>query len=308
MQKRIIQSNITKNESDQPARHHSTKNNAWFFLVSTPIGNLGDLGFRAKMVLQECDLILCEDTRTSAKLLSTYGITTPTESLHQHNETHRIHHVLDLLHQGKKIALISDAGTPLVSDPGYQLTHAIIQENIKITAIPGANAALMALTLSGLPPHPYLFIGFPPPKSTARQNSFALLKATEGIGLTPTYIWHEAPHRLIDMLQDLQEVFGENRQAAVARELTKKFEEIQRGTLKTILDHFSKTPPKGEIIVLLGPPISSEDNSHDTEDLDSSLIKALETMSIKDAALMVSTALHLPKKIVYKRALELQRT
>ena len=306
MQKQNIQSNINTIQSNRLLHNRTIENNARFFLVSTPIGNLGDLSFRAKMILQECDLILCEDTRVSAKLLSTYGITTPTECLHQHNETHRIHHVLNLLHQGKKIALISDAGTPLVSDPGYQLTHAVIKENIKITAIPGANAALMALTLSGLPPHPYLFIGFPPPKSTARQNSFAILKAVENIGLTPTYIWHEAPHRLIDMLKDLKEVFGENREAAIARELTKKFEEIQRGTLKFLLDQFSQILPKGEIIVLLAPP-SSEKNNHDMIDLDANLIEALKTMSIKDAAQVVSTALHLPKKIVYKRALELQK-
>lgn len=306
MQKQNIQSNINTIQSNRFLHNRTIENNARFFLVSTPIGNLGDLSFRAKMILQECDLILCEDTRVSAKLLSTYGITTPTECLHQHNETHRIHHVLNLLHQGKKIALISDAGTPLVSDPGYQLTHAVIKENIKITAIPGANAALMALTLSGLPPHPYLFIGFPPPKSTARQNSFAILKAVENIGLTPTYIWHEAPHRLIDMLKDLKEVFGENREAAVARELTKKFEEIQRGNLKSLLDQFSQISPKGEMIVLLAPP-SSEKNNHDMIDLDTNLIEALKTMSIKDAAQVVSTALHLPKKIVYKRALELQK-
>lgn len=306
MQKQNIQSNINTIQSNRLLHNRTIENNARFFLVSTPIGNLSDLSFRAKMILQECDLILCEDTRVSAKLLSTYGITTPTECLHQHNETHRIHHVLNLLHQGKKIALISDAGTPLVSDPGYQLTHAVIKENIKITAIPGANAALMALTLSGLPPHPYLFIGFPPPKSTARQNSFAILKAVENIGLTPTYIWHEAPHRLIDMLKDLKEVFGENREAAVARELTKKFEEIQRGNLKSLLDQFSQIPPKGEMIVLLAPP-SSEKNNHDMIDLDANLIEALKTMSIKDAAQVVSTALHLPKKIVYKRALELQK-
>lgn len=306
MQKQNIQSNINTIQSNRLLHNRTIENNARFFLVSTPIGNLGDLSFRAKMILQECNLILCEDTRVSAKLLSTYGITTPTECLHQHNETHRIHHVLNLLHQGKKIALISDAGTPLVSDPGYQLTHAVIKENIKITAIPGANAALMALTLSGLPPHPYLFIGFPPPKSTARQNSFAILKAVENIGLTPTYIWHEAPHRLIDMLKDLKEVFGENREAAVARELTKKFEEIQRGNLKSLLDQFSQISPKGEMIVLLAPP-SSEKNNHDMIDLDANLIEALKTMSIKDAAQVVSTALHLPKKIVYKRALELQK-
>ncbi len=306
MQKQNIQSNINTIQSNRLLHNRTIENNARFFLVSTPIGNLGDLSFRAKMILQECDLILCEDTRVSAKLLSIYGITTPTECLHQHNETHRIHHVLNLLHQGKKIALISDAGTPLVSDPGYQLTHAVIKENIKITAIPGANAALMALTLSGLPPHPYLFIGFPPPKSTARQNSFAILKAVENIGLTPTYIWHEAPHRLVDMLKDLKEVFGENREAAVARELTKKFEEIQRGNLKSLLDQFSQISPKGEIIVLLAPP-SSKKNNHDMIDLDANLIEALKTMSIKDAAQVVSTALHLPKKIVYKRALELQK-
>ncbi len=305
MQKQIIQSNITPIKLNQVSNHHFIENNTQFFLVSTPIGNLDDFSIRAKKILHNCDLILCEDTRVSAKLLFTYGISTKTESLYQHNELHRIKQILNLLHDGKKIALISDAGTPLISDPGYKLTQAIIQENIKITAIPGANATLMALTLSGLPPHPYLFIGFPPTKSIARQNSFATLKAIEQIGMTPTYIWHEAPHRLLDMLRDLQEVFSENRQAAVARELTKKFEEVQRGNLKTIIKHFSTTDPKGEIIVLLGPA-SSKNETNIENNLDQNLLKALKTMSIKDAALIVSTALHLPKKIVYKRALELQ--
>lgn len=305
MQKQIIQSTIASSLSSLSYSNSIDKNSPQFFLVSTPIGHLDDFSVRARKILQKCDLILCEDTRVSAKLLSAYNISTKTESLHQHNEIHRIQHILNLLHKGQKIALISDAGTPLVSDPGYQLTQAIVQEKIKITAIPGANAALMALTLSGLPPHPYLFIGFPPTKTTARQNAFATLKAIERIGLTATYIWHEAPHRLNAMLQDLQEVFGSDRQAAVARELTKKFEEVQRGTLSTLIEHFTETPPRGEIIVLLGPA-SSEAKEDNEDKLDEHLLNALKTMSVKDAASVVATAMHLPKKIVYKRALELQ--
>lgn len=304
MQKQIIQSNISPGKPDSPPPAPLINEIPRFFLVSTPIGNLEDLSLRARNTLQECDLILCEDTRISTRLLSAYNISTKTESVHQHNEIHRIQHVLDLLNKGKKIALISDAGTPLVSDPGYQLTQAIIQQDIPITAIPGANAALMALILSGLPPHPYLFIGFPPAKAAARKNSFTILKAAERAGLTATYIWHEAPHRLPDMLQDLQTVFGEDRSAAIARELTKKFEETRRGSLKTLLEHFTETPPRGEIIVLLGPP-ASEEQEEDKENLDKNLINTLKTMSVKDAATTVATAMNLPRKTVYKRALEL---
>ncbi|CAI3937289.1 16S rRNA (cytidine(1402)-2'-O)-methyltransferase [Commensalibacter communis] len=291
--------------TDQQNSKESVKGSGEFILISTPIGNLSDFSLRAKQTLEEADILLCEDTRVTAKLLAAYGISIRMESVHEHNEVQRTTQIISMLQQGKIIALVSDAGTPLLSDPGYRLTKAIIEANIPLTAIPGANAALTALTLSGLPPHPYMFVGFPPPKSQARQNGFTTLKAAERAGLKATLIWHEAPHRLVDMLKDLALIFGNDRSAAVARELTKKFEEVQRNTLHELIEHFTNTPPRGEITVLLGPPPDRDEITED--DLDQQLQTALQTLSVKDAASLVATAIHLPKKIVYQRALELSK-
>ncbi|CAI3939205.1 16S rRNA C1402 (ribose-2'-O) methylase RsmI (RsmI) (PDB:3KWP) (PUBMED:24078611) [Commensalibacter communis] len=291
--------------TDQQNSKESVKGSGEFILISTPIGNLSDFSLRAKQTLEEADILLCEDTRVTAKLLAAYGISIRMESVHEHNELQRTTQIISMLQQGKIIALVSDAGTPLLSDPGYRLTKAIIEANIPLTAIPGANAALTALTLSGLPPHPYMFVGFPPPKSQARQNGFTTLKAAERAGLKATLIWHEAPHRLVDMLKDLALIFGNDRSAAVARELTKKFEEVQRNTLHELIEHFTNTPPRGEITVLLGPPPDRDEITED--DLDQQLQTALQTLSVKDAASLVATAIHLPKKIVYQRALELSK-
>ncbi|CAI3940536.1 16S rRNA C1402 (ribose-2'-O) methylase RsmI (RsmI) (PDB:3KWP) (PUBMED:24078611) [Commensalibacter communis] len=291
--------------TDQQNSKESVKGSGEFILISTPIGNLSDFSLRAKQTLEEADILLCEDTRVTAKLLAAYGISIRMESVHEHNEVQRTTQIISMLQQGKIIALVSDAGTPLLSDPGYRLTKAIIEADIPLTAIPGANAALTALTLSGLPPHPYMFVGFPPPKSQARQNGFTTLKAAERAGLKATLIWHEAPHRLVDMLKDLALIFGNDRSAAVARELTKKFEEVQRNTLHELIEHFTNTPPRGEITVLLGPPPDQDEITED--DLDQQLQTALQTLSVKDAASLVATAIHLPKKIVYQRALELSK-
>lgn len=304
-QEKPILSDTSITFSDQPHSQKSIANTGEFILVSTPIGNLNDFSLRAKQTLQEIDILLCEDTRVTSKLLAAYGISVHMESVHEHNEGKRIQQIITWLQQGKNIALVSDAGTPLLSDPGYRLTRAIIEANLPMTAIPGPNAALTALTLSGLPPHPYMFVGFPPPKSQARQNSFAILKASELTGLKTTFIWHEAPHRLVDMLTDLSVIFGEDRPAAVARELTKKFEELQRNSIKGLIEYFTQTPPRGEITVLLGPSLEEEKINEDN--LDQQLLSALKTMSVKDAASVVATAVHLPKKIVYQRALELNK-
>ncbi|CAI3941625.1 16S rRNA C1402 (ribose-2'-O) methylase RsmI (RsmI) (PDB:3KWP) (PUBMED:24078611) [Commensalibacter papalotli (ex Botero et al. 2024)] len=304
-QEKPMSSNTSLPFPDQQNSRNSMINIGEFILVSTPIGNLNDFSLRAKQTLQEVDILLCEDTRVTAKLLAAYGISVHMESVHEHNEGKRIQQIISWMQQGKKIALVSDAGTPLLSDPGYRVTRAIIEADLPITAIPGPNAALTALTLSGLPPHPYMFIGFPPPKSQARQNNFAILKASERAGLKATFIWHEAPHRLLDMLIDLKFIFGDNRPAAVARELTKKFEELQRNSIQGLIEHFTHTPPRGEITVLLGPALEEEEVSED--DLDQQLQGALKTMSVKDAAALVATAVHLPKKIVYQRALELSK-
>ncbi len=274
---------------------------AGLVLVSTPIGNLGDIAPRARQALAGADLILCEDTRHSARLLSAIGVSVRTEPLHEYNEDQRIAPVLGMLRAGRRIALVSDAGTPLVSDPGYRLVRAAIAEGFPISAVPGPNAAVMALVLSGLPPQPFLFLGFPPPRSAARRAAFGTLRAAERAGLTATLIWHEAPHRLAETLADMATAFGP-RAAAVARELTKHFEEVRRGTLTDLAAHYAEHAARGEITVLIGPP-----EQEDQEDLDGQLTRALATHSVKDAAALVSAATGLPRKLVYARALAMGR-
>jgi 16S rRNA (cytidine1402-2'-O)-methyltransferase len=268
-------------------------------LVSTPIGNLGDLTARARTVLEKCDIVLCEDTRRTSRLLSALGIRARTETLHDHNEDARIPAIMDKLRAGQTIALVSDAGTPLVSDPGYRLVRAAVESGVSVTAAPGPTAAVMALTLSGLPPLPFLFLGFPPPRKAARRASFSALRAAERAGLRATLIWHEAPHRLLETLTDLHEIFGD-RTGAVARELTKRFESVERGRLGALLAAFERQTPRGEITLLIGPP-----EDEDPEDLDQTLRNALASHSLKDAAALVSVATGLPRKLVYARALEL---
>jgi 16S rRNA (cytidine1402-2'-O)-methyltransferase len=268
-------------------------------LVSTPIGNLGDMTPRARAALEGADLVLAEDTRHTARLLAALGISARLQALHDHNEDARIPGLLDLLRQGRRIALVSDAGTPLVSDPGYRLVRAAIAAGLPVGAAPGANAAVTALVLSGLPPQPFLFLGFPPPRAAARRAAFGQLRAAERAGLAATLIWHEAPHRLVETLEDVGTAFGD-RAAAVARELTKRFEEVRRGTPGELAAHFTAVAPRGEITLLLGPP-----ESDDPEDLDGRLAEALAGNSVKDAAALVAAATGLPRKLVYARALAL---
>jgi len=268
-------------------------------LVATPIGNLGDVSARALAVLRGVDVVLCEDTRHSARLLTHFGITTATSPLHDHNEEGRLPGLLAQLRDGRRIALISDAGTPLVSDPGYRLVRAALAEGVLVTGVPGPNAAVMALTLSGLPPAPFLFLGFPPPRSAARLAAFGVLRAAEMAGLSATLVWHEAPHRLAECLADLATAFGP-RPAAVARELTKRFEEVRRDTLDALAAHYAEQEARGEITLVVGPPPDEP-----TDDLDGQLRRALAGNSLKDAAALVSTATGLPRKVVYARALAL---
>jgi 16S rRNA (cytidine1402-2'-O)-methyltransferase len=272
---------------------------AGLVLVSTPIGNLGDMTARARAVLEAADIVLAEDTRHTARLLGALGISAKLQALHDHNEEARIPGLLDLLRQGRRIALVSDAGTPLVSDPGYRLVRAALAAGLPVGAAPGANAAVTALVLSGLPPQPFLFLGFPPPREAARRAAFGRLRAAERAGLSATLIWHEAPHRLVETLADIQAAFGD-RPAAVARELTKRFEEVRRGTAGELAAHFIATAPRGEITLLLGPP-----EGDDPEDLDGKLTEALAAHSVKDAAALVAAATGLPRKLVYARALAL---
>jgi 16S rRNA (cytidine1402-2'-O)-methyltransferase len=271
-------------------------------LVSTPIGNLGDLTPRARDTLRTADIILCEDTRHTAKLLAVIGANVKQQPLHEHNEDAAIPAVLRRLREGARIALVSDAGVPLVSDPGYRLVRAALAEGLKVTALPGPNAAVTALVVSGLPPLPFLVQGFPPPRRAARKAAFGKLRAAERAGLAATLIWYEAPHRLAETLADMADAFGA-RQAAVARELTKQFEEVRRGTLSELAVHYAANEARGEMTIVVGPP-----EQEDQEDLDGKLRAALSANSVKDAAALVATATGLPRKIVYARALELAKS
>ncbi|GAN79385.1 16S rRNA (cytidine1402-2'-O)-methyltransferase [Acidocella aminolytica 101 = DSM 11237] len=270
-------------------------------LVSTPIGNLQDLSARAKQALAAADAILCEDTRTSAVLLRAHGIGGKCIALHEHNEAAILPKLIESMQSGQRFALISDAGTPLVSDPGYRLVRAAIEAGLSVSGVPGPNAAILALTLSGQPPQPFLFTGFVPPKSGARQGAFAKLRGAELAGLSATHVFYEAPHRLAAFLEDALAAFGP-RQAAVCRELTKHFEEVRRGTLAELTAHYMAEQARGEIVVVIGPP---GDETTNAESLDEALMTALKSMSVKDAAAAVAAATGLPKKQVYKRALEL---
>ena len=215
------------------------------YIVPTPIGNLKDITLRAIEVLKEVDLILAEDTRTSGKLLKHFDINTPSQSHHMHNEHKTVESIIQKLKSGMTIALISDAGTPAISDPGFLLTRACIENNIEVDCLPGATAFVPALVNSGLPNDKFVFEGFLPVKK-GRQTRLKLL-AEE----TRTMIFYESPHKLIKTLTHFCEYFGEDRQLSVSRELTKLYEETIRGTAKEVLEHYTNKPPKGEIVIVV---------------------------------------------------------
>jgi 16S rRNA (cytidine1402-2'-O)-methyltransferase len=274
---------------------------AGLVLVSTPIGNLGDMSARGVEALRQASLILCEDTRVTAKLLRHFGISGRMVALHDHNEAARIPEILGVLRDGATVTLVSDAGTPLLSDPGYRLVRAAIEADLPVTATPGANAALMALTLSGLPPHPYLFAGFLPPRAAARQAALAGLRAAEQAGLAATLVFYESPHRTAETLAAMALVFGP-RPAAVARELTKLFEEVRRDTLPALAAYYEAQPPRGEICIVVGP---APEEGADGERIDAMLKEALSVMSVREAAASVAEASGVSRKEVYRRALTL---
>ena len=273
-------------------------------LVATPIGNLGDLSPRALAVLGGADAVLCEDTRVTGHLLSRHGMSAPLLPLHDHNEAEMVPRVIERLRSGQRLALASDAGTPLFSDPGYRLVRAVIEAGLPVTGVPGPNAAVMALTLSGLPPQPFLFTGFLPPRGGPRTAAIAKLRAAERAGLSATLVFYEAPHRLAEALAALAEGLGADRPAAIARELTKRFEEVRRGSLAALADHYSAHEALGEICIVVGP--APEETTAEA-DLDAQLRTAMAGASLRDAAAIVAAATGLPRRQVYARALELSR-
>ena len=216
------------------------------YLVPTPIGNLKDITFRAIEVLKEVDFILAEDTRTSGKLLKYYEITTPMQSHHMHNEHKTVDYIVKRILNGETVALISDAGTPAISDPGFLLTRACVEAQIEVDCLPGATAFVPALVNSGLPNDKFVFEGFLPVKK-GRQTRLKLL-AEE----TRTMIFYESPHKLIKTLSHFVEYFGAERPMSVSREITKIHEETIRGTVKEVLNYYTRKPPKGEIVIVVG--------------------------------------------------------
>lgn len=222
------------------------------YLCATPIGNLKDITLRCLETLKAVDLILAEDTRQTRKLLNHYEITTPLKSFHAHNEYHQTEHLIQQLQQGQNIALVSDAGLPLISDPGAHLVEVLREKGIPLTCLPGASAPPTALLLSGLPPLPYTFIGFLPRQRSQRQSLLQSYRQEQA-----TLVCFESPHRLIHSLQDVFEVFGD-RTAAVCRELTKRFEEVQRAPLSVLIQHFQAEPARGEITLVIAGAQASD--------------------------------------------------
>lgn len=271
---------------------------AGLHVVATPIGNLGDVTLRALATLAGADLIICEDTRVTRRLLDRYGIETPLTVYHDHNAEHVRPRLLARLAEGAVLALVSDAGTPLVSDPGYKLVGAAIAAGHRVVPLPGASASLAALVAAGLPTDRFFFEGFLPVKSGARRNRIAELKS-----LPATLVIYETGPRLPECLADLADVLGA-RPAAMCRELTKAFEEVRRGPLDALAAHYAEAgPPKGEIVLVVGAPQEGEAGE---QDVDAALRRALVTLSVKDAAGAVAAAMGVPRRAVYARALALQ--
>lgn len=266
------------------------------YVTATPIGNAADITLRALDVLRNCDLIAAEDTRVTGKLLMIHGISKPLTAYNDHNAARERPKLLAQLRQGARIALVSDAGTPLISDPGFKLVREAIADGLKVHAIPGASAVLTGLALAGLPTDRFFFAGFLPSRQGERRTALQELK-----NIQATLVFFESAQRLDSSLADMADVFGV-RTAAVARELTKLYEEVRRGLLSELAAHYEKQgAPKGEVTLIVSPP---HDVGADMSRVDSALDKALEFMPLRAAVDLVSEMLEAPRRAVYDRALE----
>ena len=268
------------------------------YIVATPLGNARDITLRALDVLSAADIILCEDTRTSSKLMQLYGITTKRMAYHEHNAAAMRPRILDWLTEGKALALISDAGTPLISDPGMPLVRAAREVGHYVTAVPGASAPITALSIAGLPTDRFLFAGFLSSKQVARRRSLAELAP-----LAASLVFFESAKRLPALLADIGEIFP-NRTICVARELTKKFEEVVSGTSEALSAHFEAQAPRGEFVVMVAP---GDKETASVDDIAAMLLDALETMSRRDAVQAVAEMSGHPRKEVYAQALALDK-
>ena len=269
-------------------------NKGTLYICPTPIGNLKDITFRAIELLGQVDLVLCEDTRTSQKLLNHYSISAKTKSYHKFNEKQSANEIIDLLKQGQNIALISDAGTPIISDPGSELLKCAVENDIKIIPLAGASAVTTFMSGVYNPCGQFLFWGFLPKKQSEKE---AVLQKYSAL----TVVFYESPNRLVKTLEEIQRL---NPQAhvAVGRELTKVYEEIRQGTISEILSHYTQNPPRGEIAVAI---IGEKQDSSDIDIKEQILKLTAQNYSVNDISKIVSTLFDVPKKEVYKLALEL---
>lgn len=287
----------TSDHTKKPLSRTSEKYKSGLYLVATPIGNLRDITLRALDLLESCDAVLCEDTRVSGGLLSAFGLKKEMVIYNDHASDRQRDMILQRLSQGQVLALISDAGTPLVSDPGYKLVRAALEKDIYVTALPGPSAPLMALQLSALPSDSFTFIGFLPAKTGARKATLERWSDVPG-----TLLAFETAPRLIESLRDMHTVLGD-RPACVMREMTKMYEEGMRGNLGELVAHYEKKgAPKGEIVVVIGGA-AQESKGHG--DIVPALRKALELLGTKQASQLIAEIYDRPKKEVYALALEL---
>ncbi len=268
------------------------------YIVATPIGNLGDITKRAADILARCDAVACEDSRVTAKLLNHLGIRKPLWRYDDHSSDHQREYLVSAM-RDKAVALVSDAGTPLISDPGYRLVRAAQEQGIPVTSLPGPSAAIVALTLSGLPSDRFLFSGFLPARDKARDDVLAELAR-----IPATLVFYESAQRLGKALEAIAARLP-GREVAVARELTKTFEECRRGTATALAAHYVDHPPKGEIVLLVGPP---SENSEAEIDVDTLLLAAMEQEKPSQAAAQVAKATGMDRKTLYARALELRKS
>lgn len=273
---------------------------AGLYLAATPIGAAGDVTLRTLDALKKADVIAAEDTRRALKLMMLHGVARagrPLIAYHDHNGHAARPGLLARIEAGESVVCVTDAGTPLIADPGWKLAEEAIGRGLAVRALPGASALLTALVVAGLPTDRFMFAGFPPPKQRARRADLEALKMVPA-----TLVFYESPRRLGALLTDMVHVFGGERRAAVCRELTKLHEEVRRGDLAELADFYSGPPPKGEIVVCVGPPLAAPASEGE---VDAALRAALREMGVRDAAAAVSDALDLPRRQVYARALAL---
>lgn len=268
------------------------------YVTATPIGNMGDITYRAVSVLKAADLILCEDTRQTAKLCAAYAISTPLAPYHDHNAERARPGIIKKLQDGASICLVSDAGTPLIADPGYKLVREARDAGIEVFPLPGPSAAMAALSAAGAPSDRFYFAGFPPPKQAARNAMLDGLKAIDAV-----LIFYETAPRLAASLAAMNEVLGDRR-AVVAREITKLYETFREGALSELAEYYEAKPTKGEIVILVHP---SGQRTPSESDIDAFLAHALREMTVKDAATAAVEAFGVKRGAAYARALELKK-